>query len=399
MSQAPTDLSADSVAATRQSNTLNDPHLLWMLSPVMPLLPVAAIALYLWSGSVWLLALPLLMGYLILPIVDLLVGEDHSNVDSAKLDQLQEDPYFRYLTYLAIPSHFITLLALAWFVGTQPQTWLTFTIAAITAGGYSGLAINTAHELGHKDTKLERLLARIVLALPGYGHFCIEHNAGHHRDVATPEDVASSRMGESFYRFILREIPGTVKRGWEAEKKRLQRRNNALWSWHNEILQSYAISAALYVGLIAAFGAIMLPFLLINCVWAYLQLSSANYIEHYGLLREKNSDGRYEWCKPHHSWNANSIFSNLALFQLERHSDHHANPTRRYQSLRNFHGAPQLPTGYFGMYLVAYIPQLWYKVMDQRLLAVPHIAGDLDKVNIDPARRKSIYKRYAPEQR
>ncbi|MGB5324858.1 MAG: alkane 1-monooxygenase [Pseudomonadales bacterium] len=382
-------------ALTRKSNTLNNPHLLWMLSPVMPLLPVAGLALYFLSGSVWALAMPLLLGYIILPIVDLVIGEDHSNVDDATLDKLQHDPYFKYLTFLSIPAHFITLLALAWFVGTQPQTLLTFFIAAITAGGYSGLAINTAHELGHKDTKLERALARVVLALPGYGHFCIEHNAGHHRDVATPEDPASSRMGESIYRFVLREIPGAWRRGIENERHRLERQNEAFWSRHNHILQSYALSALLYGSLLIAFGPIMLPFLAIHCAWAYLQLSSANYIEHYGLLREKNADGRYESCKPHHSWNANSIFSNLALFQLERHSDHHAHPTRRYQSLRNFAGIPQLPTGYFGMYLVAYIPTLWYKVMDQRLLAVPHIAGDLEKINIDPARREKVMARYA----
>jgi alkane 1-monooxygenase len=138
----------------------------------------------------------------------------------------------------------------------------------------------------------------------------------------------------------------------------------------------------------------MIPFLAIHNVWAWYQLTSANYIEHYGLLREKQANGRYERTKPHHSWNANYIFSNIALFHLERHSDHHANPTRRFQSLRNFDDIPELPNGYFGMYLAAYIPWLWYRVMDERVLALPHIQGDLSKVNIDPARRDAIYARY-----
>ena len=138
----------------------------------------------------------------------------------------------------------------------------------------------------------------------------------------------------------------------------------------------------------------MIPFLAIHNFWAWYQLTSANYIEHYGLLREKEASGRYERCQPHHSWNANYIFSNIVLFHLERHSDHHANPTRRYQSLRNFDDIPELPNGYYGMYMIAYIPWLWYKVMDKRVLALPHINGDLSKVNIDPDKRDAIYARY-----
>jgi alkane 1-monooxygenase len=137
----------------------------------------------------------------------------------------------------------------------------------------------------------------------------------------------------------------------------------------------------------------MLPFLAIHNVCAWFQLTSANYIEHYGLLRASNPDGSFERCLPHHSWNANYVFSNVVLFQLERHSDHHANSSRRYQSLRNFSGIPQLPNGYFGMYLLAYLPWLWFRVMDQRLLALPHICGDLKKVNIQPAKRADILAR------
>jgi alkane 1-monooxygenase len=264
---------------------------------------------------------------------------------------------------------------------------ISVVVMAITAGSYSGLGINTAHELGHKKTAIERLLAKIVLAVPAYGHFCVEHNYGHHRDVATPEDPASARMGESIYRFLLREIPGTFMRGWNTEKTRLQRLGKPVWSVHNDILQSYAISLVLQGTLVFMFGWVMVPFLLLHNFWAWFQLTSANYIEHYGLLRQRDENGRYERCEPHHSWNANYVFSNLALYHLERHSDHHANPMRRYQSLRNFEDIPQLPNGYYGMYLLAYVPWLWYRVMDKRLLALPHIRGDLSRVNIEPCKR------------
>ena len=209
-----------------------------------------------------------------------------------------------------------------------------------------------------------------------------------------PDDPASSRLGESIYAFTLREIPGTFKRGWELEKSRLQKQGKQAWSIDNEILQSYAISAVLQGALVYAFGWIMVPFLAVHNVWAWYQLTSANYIEHYGLLREKKDNGRYERCQPHHSWNANYIMSNLALFHLERHSDHHANPIRRYQSLRNFEDIPELPNGYYGMYLLAYIPWLWFKVMDHRVLELPHIQGDLSKVNICPSKRESIFAKY-----
>jgi len=142
------------------------------------------------------------------------------------------------------------------------------------------------------------------------------------------------------------------------------------------------------------FGWVVIPFLLVHHLFAWWQLTSANYIEHYGLLRQKAADGAYERCEPHHSWNSNHLVSNLTLLHLERHSDHHAHPLRRYQSLRHIDGAPELPSGYFGAYLLAYVPWLWFRVMDKRLLALPHIQGDLDNVNIDPDARAAIFLKY-----
>lgn len=385
--------------------TLNDPvegiieytdkkRYLWMSSLFMPLFPMLGVVLYFVFDSQWMLVLPLLFSYVVIPVLDYALGSDENNPPEAIVPQLEQDSYYRLLTWFTVPMHFIVLLAVAWFVGTQDLTAWSVIALAITAGSYSGLGINTAHELGHKKPEFERLLAKIVLAVPAYGHFCIEHNRGHHRDVATPEDPASSRMGESIYAFVLREIPGAFVRGWAVEKERLARQGKSVWSLQNDILQSYALSLLLQGTLIFAFGWIMIPFLALHNFWAWFQLTSANYIEHYGLLREKEASGRYERCQPHHSWNANYIFSNIVLFHLERHSDHHANPTRRYQSLRNFDGIPQLPNGYYGMYLIAYIPWLWYKVMDKRLLALPHINGDLSKINIAPHKQEAILKRY-----
>ncbi|MGA9573886.1 MAG: alkane 1-monooxygenase [Lysobacterales bacterium] len=371
---------------------------MWSLSVLLPLMPLLGIFLYFRFGSEWLLAVPLLINYLVIPVLDWIFGTDTNNPPEEIVPQLEADRYYRYLTWITVPLHFVTLIAVAWFAGTQDIGIGAVLIMAITAGAYSGLCINTAHELGHKKLPLEQWLAKIALTIPAYGHFCVEHNRGHHRHVATPGDPASARLGESIYHFALREIPGAFRRGWVAESERLKNSGQPTWSVHNVILQSYAGSLVLQGGLVIAFGWIMIPFLAIHNAWAWFQLTSANYIEHYGLLRETTGDGRYERCQPHHSWNANFTFSNVVLFHLERHSDHHANSSRRYQSLRSYHGIPELPNGYFGAYLLAYVPWLWYRIMDKRLLALPHVHGDLGKVNINPARRDFIYAKYGTRQ-
>ena len=215
--------------------------------------------------------------------------------------------------------------------------------------------------------------------------------------VSTPGDSASSRMGENIYRFAVREISGAFRRGWRIELDRLRSRNLPAWHFSNPILQSYAVTAAITILLLYMIGWLAIPFLLLHHAFAYWQLTSANYVEHYGLLRNKTEKGRYEKCQPHHSWNSNHILSNLVLFQLERHSDHHANPLRRYQSLRHFDDLPSLPNGYLGMFVLAWIPPLWFKVMDKRLLALPHVKGDLDKVNIDPRARPALFLKWGQD--
>jgi alkane 1-monooxygenase len=204
-------------------------------------------------------------------------------------------------------------------------------------------------------------------------------------------------MGESIYAFARREIPGAFTRAWAFERQRLANRGRSVWHPDNQILQSWGLSLLIAGGLVAAFGWGMIPFLLVHHAFAYWQLTSANYVEHYGLLRVADENGKPERCQPHHSWNSNHIFSNLVLFHLERHSDHHAHPLRRYQSLRHFEDLPQLPNGYFGTYMLAYVPWLWFRVMDRRLLSLPHVQGDLDKLNICPRARPAIFLAYGQD--
>jgi alkane 1-monooxygenase len=371
----------------KQASYRDPKRWLWLASVVYPLLPFTGIALHAWTGNAVWLVTPIVIAYGGGSLMDWLLGVDESNPPESAVAELEADRYYRWLTWLAVPLHFVTLIGSAWWAAHAQLSWPALLTLAYGVGLASGLGINTGHELGHKRSALEQWLAKLVLAVPAYGHFTVEHNRGHHRDVATPEDSASARMGESIYRFALRELPGGIRRGWQLERQRLAAQGRGRFSVHNTIVQSYVVTIALQAGLIAAFGWIMIPFLLVHNPVAWWQLTSANYVEHYGLLRARLPNGQYERPQPHHSWNANHTYTNLLLFQLERHSDHHANPMRRYQSLRHFEDLPQLPNGYTGMFPLAYVPRWWFRVMDARLLALKHIDGDLSKVNVDPRRR------------
>jgi len=356
---------------------------LWLIAVLFPLVPLIGMCLMNWSGQQWMLWIPLVGLYILIPLLDFLFPNDRSNPPEQIVPQLEADAYYRVLNHLTIPLHFFILIAGAWFVANNELGWSGLLGHSLMIGVISGFGVNTGHELGHKKSAMDRFAARMVLAVPFYGHFSIEHNAGHHAEVATPGDTASARYGESIYKFSLREFPGGISRAWKLESRRLQRRGYKIWSLHNEILQSYLVSVLLYGGLILAFGVVVVPFLLIQMAYAWWQLTSANYIEHYGLLRQKLPNGRYERCLPLHSWNANHVASNLITFHLERHSDHHAYAARHYQSLRHYDDAPQLPSGYFGMFLLAYVPPLWRKVMDPKVLEWAD--GDMSRVNTVPA--------------
>ena len=195
------------------------------------------------------------------------------------------------------------------------------------------------------------------------------------------------------YRFMFREMPGAYFRGWDLEVERLERQGKSAWSLDNEIVQGWIGTAIVWGGMTAWLGTQALVLLMVLAFLGAFMLTSANYIEHYGLLRQKKPDGRYEHCQPHHSWNSNHVLSNILTFQLQRHSDHHANPTRSYQSLRSFHDIPTfLPLGYTGMFLVAYVPPLWFAVMDKRV--VKATGGDASRINFLPAQRKRLVQTY-----
>jgi alkane 1-monooxygenase len=268
---------------------------------------------------------------------------------------------------------------------------------AISIGCIGGIGINTAHELGHKKEAHERWLSKIALAQVFYGHFYIEHNRGHHVRVATPEDPASSRMGENFYQFWPRTVGGSLKSAWRLEKRRYARKGKHPFRIGNDVLNAWLMSAVLWGAMVVWLGAGVLPYLVIQAVVGFSLLEVVNYMEHYGMLRQKvgvDDRQRYERVDPSHSWNSNNIATNVLLYHLQRHSDHHANPTRRYQALRDFEESPVLPTGYAGMIVLAIVPAVWRRVMDPRVAA--HFDGDLTRANLSPRKRDKILAAYPP---
>jgi alkane 1-monooxygenase len=381
-SDAIADARSERSDADRSASWRDRKRYYWLLGLVVPTLPFLAWALVELTGLgvFWFYGPVLVFG--IFPLLDLAVGVDARNPPESMIKQLEQDRYYRWCTYAYIPVQYGGLVFACWEWSHGGLSAIESLGLALTVAMVSGIAINTAHELGHKRASLERWLSKVALAQSGYGHFFIEHNRGHHVRVATPEDPASSRLGESFYRFLPRTVLGSLRSAWELERVRLTRLESSMWTPRNDILGAWAMTVVLFGALVAVFGLVVLPYLLIQAVLGFSLLEVVNYLEHYGLLRQRREDGRYERTRPEHSWNSNNTASNVLLYHLQRHSDHHANPVRRYQALRHVEQAPQLPTGYAGMILTAVIPPLWRRVMDHRVLE--HYEGDVSLTNLSP---------------
>ncbi len=385
---------------------------LWLLGLIIPtmllvVLPIvwalnqvgwhtASQALF-WIGPVVL--------YVLLPAFDLSAGVDGQNPPDEVMERLENDKYYRRAIYAYVPFQYASAILGAYLFTAKDLSWLGYEGSLgwlgkigvlLTVGIVGGVGINTAHELGHKRDSLERWMSKVTLAQVCYGHFYIEHNRGHHVRVATPEDPASSRFGETFWEFLPRTVFGSLRSALNLEAERIRRGGKNPWNpttWlGNDVINAWLMSVVFWGVMIAVFGPALIPFIVVQAVYGFSLLEAVNYLEHYGLLRQKLPNGRYERCTPEHSWNSDHLVTNLFLYHLQRHSDHHANPTRRYQTLRSLDGAPNLPAGYGSLIAVTYVPAVWRRLMDHRVVA--HYGGDLTKANVHPRRRAKILARH-----
>ena len=374
---------------------LDKKRYLWMISPALPVLGLGILAGYQFSPKplkkIFALGGPILL-HVVIPAIDHLVGKDKNNPTTEDIKLLEQDPYYSRLVKSFIPIQYAANIYACYLASRKTTSLLDKVLLGISMGAINGIAINTAHELSHKSNRIDHILSHLALVPSGYNHFRVEHPYGHHKRAATPEDPASSKMGETFYEFLPRTVIGSLKSAIEIEKTRLKRKGLSFWSKDNELLQGWTMSSVFHTSMLGIFGKSALPFLAVQSAYSISLFEIINYIEHYGLLRQKDVHGKYERTMPEHSWNNNNIVTNLFLYQLQRHSDHHAYPTRPFQALRHFDEAPELPSGYASMLLPALIPSWWFKIMDQRVY--DHYDGDLTRANIYPKRREKIFKKF-----
>ncbi|WP_295720112.1 alkane 1-monooxygenase [uncultured Halovibrio sp.] len=323
---------------------------------------------------------PALFIFGFIPILDYIIGKDPANPDEeVEVPDMTKDWYYRALTLVCVPIHLAVVIYAGWAFATV-EMGLAAQIGWLVSIGVVGgiMAINIGHELIHKDTKLETWIGGLALASVTYAGFKVEHIMGHHVHVSTPDDASSSRYNQGVYAFLLQAFPRNFMNAWRLEAKKLRRKGRNPWGPANELIWWYAISALFAVAFTVALGWTGLVFFLAQSFFAAATLEVINYIEHYGLHRRVQENGRFERVTPAHSWNSNYLLTNLFLFHLQRHSDHHAFPRRRYQVLRHYDESPQLPGGYAAMFVLALVPPLWKKVMNPRVEA--YYEGELDQL-------------------
>ena len=337
----------------------------YALAYIYPLCTVLGFLL----GDLWTFAGVFFL-FVMTPIMDELSGSKEGNPSEKEEQRNKTSWTFDFWLWLWLPTQLAIMVFGAYKVGFDSITTLEFIGISLSTGIVTGgIGITIAHELMHRQGSFERAIAEILMTSVSYTHFCIEHVYGHHRNVATPEDPATSRFGESVYQFLPRTLFGTLKSAWVLERDRCQRTNI-----HALSLKNKRFRHALFLGIVYGFLALftnwfVLAYFVIQSFIAVFLLEVINYVEHYGLQRRLLESGRYERVLPKHSWNSTHRLTSFYLFNLPRHADHHYLASRPYYNLRHMEDSPQLPAGYATMLILALFPPLWKKIMDPRVKA------------------------------
>jgi len=333
----------------------------YMIPLLFPALALAGMAL----GGWWTLLLPV-FAFGFVPMMEVMVRGRGEGVDG--------DGGHANWGHDLLLAFALVLVWCVWGVlliasSTGALTGWSLLGSIFSAGLAFGWGINVAHELGHRRNWFQQFQAKAMLLPSLYMHFVIEHNRGHHRNVATLNDPATARFGEIVYSFWFRSVSGGWLSAWAIESKRLRNKVGlARWS-QDEMLRMQVTQLACVVGVGLALGGVALVSWVGAALVGVLLLETINFIEHYGLLRDRLPNGRFERVQPRHSWTSDHPIGRILMFELPRHADHHANPGRHYAALRHFSQAPQLPTGYAGMVLVALCPPLFRGLVHPRLEA------------------------------
>jgi alkane 1-monooxygenase len=335
----------------------------WLSLLMIPLALIGAS-----QGGWWLALLPL-YGWGMFSVLDAIIG---LNLDNADLETTEDDLFwYRVITMIWFPLQFILVFGMIAYatradhLSGGEQVALFFGVGVISGT----VGINYSHELMHQKNKLERWFGDLLLASVLYSHFRSEHLLTHHRYVATPKDPVTARYNEGFHRFFPRVLRQSIASAWEAEKAMLARKNLHATDFGNPFYRYAALQFGMLLLAFLIGGWVGLGLFVFQAYIAIWQLELANYIEHYGLTRKYLGDGKYEHVQPRHSWNAAHKASNWLLINLQRHSDHHYKPDRRFPLLQNYteEEAPQLPYGYPVMTMAAMVPPIYRRIMNPRV--------------------------------
>jgi alkane 1-monooxygenase len=325
------------------------------------------------STGVWVW-MPLIYAWIVIPFLELFIRPDPQNMSEAEESLAKANKIYDIFLYLVVILQYAALIKFLYVV-SYDEMKLVDTIGKIMVMGMlcGVFGINVGHELGHRSNVIEQTLAKMLLLTSLYMHFFIEHNKGHHKRVATPEDPSSARKGEWIYSFYFRTIIFSYLSAWEIANKNVKKlvrrggKGKPVLSLYNEMVQFTLIEIAFVAIIFVVFGWLTTIYFILAAGMGILLLETVNYIEHYGLQRKAIGDGKYERAMPVHSWNSDHVIGRLMLFELSRHSDHHYLASRKYQVLRHHDDSPQMPTGYPGMIILALVPPVWFYVMNKRI--------------------------------
>lgn len=316
----------------------------------------------------WMSFLPVMYTFIWIPLVELFFSPNPHNLNAAEEEMAKNDRSYDIVLYLMVPLQYALLFFFLQKLSAESTDGITNTGRIISMGILCGVfGINVAHELGHRVTTHEKIMAKLLLLTSLYMHFYIEHNKGHHKRVATHDDPASARYGESVFQFYIRSIIGSYISAWEISNRELKKKGKHWFHLQNEMLVFHVIQLAFLAFIYLLFGSATTLAFIGAAIVGICLLEAVNYIEHYGLSRKEIAPGKFERPLPAHSWNSNHPIGRIMLFELSRHSDHHYLASRKYQVLRHHEDAPQMPTGYPGMMVLAHVPPLWFYVMHKKI--------------------------------
>jgi alkane 1-monooxygenase len=334
------------------------------LSPLI----IYVLAWLAFTGNGWITWTPVMYAWVLMPLAELFIRPDDKNLGAAEEELAKKDRLYDYMLYIIVALQFAALYLYLTSMKTPDLLWWEVAGRTWSMGLLCGsFGINVAHELGHRTKKYEQVFSKALLLTSLYMHFYIEHNKGHHKNVATPADPASARYNEPVYTFYLRSVIFSYLSAWKIANSEMKKQGLPVLHWKNEMLQAQVIQFLFVTAIVLMFGWLITFYFLNAALIGFLMLETVNYIEHYGLQRKQRADGNYERAMPQHSWNSNHILGRLMLFELSRHSDHHYMASRKYQVLQHHDDAPQLPTGYPGSMILSLFPPLWFYVMNKKI--------------------------------